>query len=89
MTGFGAVTPAIADGAVPASGSTTLPKPTATTTVTVGGITAPSVVAVPPGYAGVAQINYQIPSTVPLGQQPVVVTVGGVASNTAMLTVTQ
>jgi uncharacterized protein (TIGR03437 family) len=89
VTGFGAVTPAMADGAVPASGTTTLPKPAATTTVTVGGITAPSVVGVPPGYAGVAQINYQIPSTVPLGQQAVVVTVGGAASNPAMLTVTQ
>ena len=89
ITGFGAVTPAMADGAVPASGTTTLPKPTANTTVTIGGVVAPSVVGVPPGYAGVAQINYQIPSTVPLGQQPVVVTVGGVASNTAMLTVTQ
>jgi uncharacterized protein (TIGR03437 family) len=89
VTGFGAVTPAMADGAVVASGSTTLPKPAATTTVTIGGVVAPSVVAVPPGYAGVAQINYQIPSTVPLGQQTVVVTVGGVRSNTAMLTVTQ
>jgi uncharacterized protein (TIGR03437 family) len=57
--------------------------------VSIGGIVAPSTVAVPPGYAGVAQINYQIPSNVPLGQQPLVVTVGGVASNRAMLTVTQ
>jgi uncharacterized protein (TIGR03437 family) len=43
---------------------------------------------VPSGLVGVVQINYQVPSGVAMGTQQVVVTVGGVASSPAMLTVT-
>jgi uncharacterized protein (TIGR03437 family) len=58
--------------------------------VTVGGVTAATnYIGIPAGYAGVAQINYQIPSTVSFGSQPVVVTVGGVSSKPATITVTQ
>jgi uncharacterized protein (TIGR03437 family) len=37
---------------------------------------------------GVAQINLLVPLTVPLGTQPVVVSVGGIASASTTLTVT-
>jgi len=36
---------------------------------------------------GVTQINFTIPSNAPTGPQPVVVTVGGVPSNAATITV--
>ena len=42
-----------------------------------------------PGSVGVTQINYVVPANAPLGTQPVVVTIGGVASPPANLTVTQ
>jgi len=44
-------------------------------------------VGIPPGLVGVTQINYQVPDNVPLGRQPIVVTVGTVSSPPAMLTV--
>jgi uncharacterized protein (TIGR03437 family) len=37
----------------------------------------------------VTQINYEVPASTPVGVQQVVVTVGGVASQPANLTVTQ
>jgi|SRR5579871_1223125 len=89
ITGFGAVTPSIADGAGAVAGPLGLPKPVQNVTLTVGGVPANFAIGVPPGYAGIAQVNYQIPATAPLGQQPVVVTIGGVASKAATLTVTQ
>jgi uncharacterized protein (TIGR03437 family) len=36
---------------------------------------------------GVTQINFRIPASVPAGDQPVVVTIGGIPSNTARITV--
>ena len=41
------------------------------------------------GLVGVTQINYTVPGNTPVGVQPVVVTVGGVASRPANLTVTE
>ena len=38
---------------------------------------------------GVSQVNFTVPTTVPLGGQPVVVSVGGVKTQTGSLTVTQ
>jgi uncharacterized protein (TIGR03437 family) len=59
-------------------------------TVTVGDKQADiSFIGIPSGLVGVTQINYQVPADVPLGVQPVVVTVGGVASPPAKLNVTQ
>lgn len=92
ITGAGAVSPTEADGAAPAAGTAvaSLPAPVQTVTVSVGGVNAPIQFAgVPAGLVGVVQINYQVPATAPLGAQPVVVTVGGIPSNTATLTVTQ
>jgi len=56
--------------------------------VTVGGLPATlTFVGIPPGLAGVLQINYQIPGGVAAGAQPVIVTVGGVSSKPAYLTI--
>ena len=50
-------------------------------TLTVGGVQATVAFAgVPNGLSGVTQINFTVPLNVPAGVQPVVVTVGGVAS---------
>jgi uncharacterized protein (TIGR03437 family) len=91
VTGEGLVSPAIATGSAPASGTpiANLPKPQQAVSVTVGGVGAPVQFAgIPAGLVGVSQINYQVPSSVALGSQAVIVTVGGVSSQAAMLTVT-
>ena len=58
--------------------------------VTVGGVdAATSYVGVPSWSVGVLQINFTVPLTAAPGPQLVVVSVGGVASAGATLTVTQ
>jgi uncharacterized protein (TIGR03437 family) len=91
MTGAGATTPAAVDGAIT---STTAPFPSvvATVTVSIGGVTVPSdqVVyrgAAPGSVEGLTQIDAYVPQSVTPGSAvPVIVTVGGVASQ-ANLTV--
>jgi uncharacterized protein (TIGR03437 family) len=57
-------------------------------TVTVGGVPAAVQFAgVPQGFAGVVQVNYQIPQQAGAGAQPVVITVAGVSSPPVTLTV--
>ncbi|HEY7389638.1 MAG TPA: protease pro-enzyme activation domain-containing protein [Bryobacteraceae bacterium] len=96
ITGAGSVTPAINDGVAPPGSAPigNLPTPTQSVTVTIGGLggvaglTAPTTfVGIPEGLVGVVQINYTIPPNAPLGPQPVVVKVGGVASTAATLTI--
>jgi uncharacterized protein (TIGR03437 family) len=85
------VTPVVSTGAAPASTTalSNLPKPSQNVTVTVGGAAANiTFIGIPPGLVGVTQINFTIPSGVNPGVQPVVVKVGGVASASASLTVT-
>ena len=92
ITGEGQTYPALATGTTPDPSTPTdrLPKPVLPVTVTVGGQTAStSFVGIPYGLVGVTQINYQVPVSAPLGVQPVVVTVGTVASPAANLNVTQ
>jgi len=92
LTGAGAVTPFVATGAAPVGGTPLagLPVPQGSVSVTVGNIAAKTYFAgIPWGLVGVLQINYQVPPTAPLGPQPVVVTIGGVASQPATLQVTQ
>jgi len=91
ITGAGAVSPAIADGAAPPSSTavTDLPAPTGTTTVTIGGTEAHiDFVGIPWALVGVTQINVTVPAGIATGPQPVVVKVGGVASPPATITVT-
>jgi uncharacterized protein (TIGR03437 family) len=92
ITGDGALTPALATGAAPAAGTsvTNLPAPIQNVTMTVGGVNAPIFfIGVPPGLVGVTQVNYSVPSGLALGPQAVIVKVGGVATQAAMLTVTK
>ena len=92
LTGQGAVSPSIATGAAPSASTplTQLPAPVLPVGVTIGGVSAPlQFVGIPPGLVGVTQINFQIPQNAPLGPQPVVVTVGTVASAPVTLTVAQ
>jgi uncharacterized protein (TIGR03437 family) len=91
ITGAGTVTPAIATGAAPASGTAiaNLPRPSQSTTVTVGGVTAASeFIGIPVGLVGVTQINFQVPTSIGIGTQPVIVSTGGVASPPAQLSIT-
>ena len=92
LTGAGAVSPAIATGAAPASGTPVaqLPAPVQATGVSIGGVDATVAFAgIPTALVGVTQINLLVSTNTPLGTQPVVVTIGGVASAPATITVTQ
>jgi len=91
ITGAGAVLPAIADGAAPAASTVlaNLPMPVQPTTVTIGGTAATiDFRGIPWGLVGVTQSNVQVPKGISTGAQPVVVTVGGVASAPATITIT-
>lgn len=66
-----------------------LPMPLLPVTVTVGGVSAfVQFAGATPGVVGLTQINFAVPNSVAAGVQPVVVTVGGVASAPANITVT-
>jgi uncharacterized protein (TIGR03437 family) len=91
ITGAGAVSPAISTGAAPAASTAIaeLPKPVQPASVTIGGATATiDFIGIPAGLAGVTQINVQVPEGISTGAQAVVVTVGGIASAPATITVT-
>jgi uncharacterized protein (TIGR03437 family) len=92
MTGAGAVAPAVSTGGAPSSQAqpAALPRPLQTVAVTVAGVSAPIQFAGnAPGLVGVIQVNFQIPSGVPVGLQPVIVSIGGVASAPVTLQITQ
>jgi uncharacterized protein (TIGR03437 family) len=92
ITGEGQVSPGLTTGASPfiATPLSLLPQPTLPVAVTVGGVPAQIAFAgIPSGLAGATQINFVIPANAPLGVQPVVVTVGGIASPAATITVGQ
>ena len=89
VTGEGQVTPSLATGATPSPHAQS-PKPLLPYSVTVGGVAATiDFIGIPSGLVGVTQINYTVPGSVSTGDQPVVVTVGGVPSPAANLNVTQ
>jgi uncharacterized protein (TIGR03437 family) len=78
-TGFGATNPSFAPGVLP-SGNAPV---TAAVSITLGGVTLDPSQILYVGlsqYAGLYQVNLQVPAGVPDGNQPVVITVGGVAS---------
>ncbi|MGA2119914.1 MAG: hypothetical protein ABSH56_34880 [Bryobacteraceae bacterium] len=82
ITGDGDVFPSLATGATPATSPIAiLPAPRQPVSLTVGGVAViPLFVGIPNGLAGVTQINFTVPAGLAPGAQPVVVTVGGVAS---------
>jgi uncharacterized protein (TIGR03437 family) len=92
ITGEGDTTTFLVTGASPPSGTATsrLPRPRLPVTVTVGGLAATvSFAGTPVGLAGVSQVNFIVPAATPLGLHPVVVSVGGVRTQTGRLNVTQ
>ncbi len=92
ITGDGDTTTFLITGASPATGTaiSKLPRPKLPVTVTVGGVPANvAFVGIPPGLVGVTQLNFVVPATVPAGPQPVVVSVGGVKTQSGTLTVTE
>lgn len=89
ITGEGDVTPFVDTGSVPTGSAVTQPpQPRLPLTMTVGGVpVTPFFVGVPSWSVGVTQVNFVVPAGIPPGPQPVVVTVGGVASPPVNLTV--
>jgi uncharacterized protein (TIGR03437 family) len=76
ITGEGDVSPFLATGATPETGTSpaNLPQPIMQYVVTVGGVNAPvTFIGVPAGLAGVTQINFTVPATVPAGVQTVTI----------------
>jgi len=92
LTGDGDLTPTLPTGMTPSYGTpvSRLPQPRQQVTLTVGGIPATiQFVGVPPGLAGVTQVNFTIPQNIAPGPQQVVIAVGGVQSQAATITVNQ
>jgi uncharacterized protein (TIGR03437 family) len=96
VTGVGQVNPppgpvdaGTPDGEPPSPG--TVPVPTLPVSVTVGGVQVTNFAykGIPSWSVGVLQLNFTIPNGVAAGPQPVVVTVGGVPSLPANITIAQ
>jgi uncharacterized protein (TIGR03437 family) len=91
ITGEGDTSPALANGSTPALGTpqSRLPSPRLPVTMSIGGIPAQIVsTSIPSGFVGKTQISFKIPLDAAPGVQSVIVTVGGVDSPPANLTVT-
>ncbi|HEY4363852.1 MAG TPA: protease pro-enzyme activation domain-containing protein [Bryobacteraceae bacterium] len=91
ITGEGQVSPALATGESPPATTPVfqLPRPRLSAKMTIGGVDAPiQFIGIPSGLVGVTQVNFQIPPDAPLGDQPVIVTIGTVDSAPAKITVT-
>ena len=87
LTGVGQVTPSEATGNVPGAGE--VPVPILPLTMTIGGVAVtPVYVGIPNWSVGVLQINFVVPSTLVAGTYPIVITVGGISSQAALLTIT-
>jgi uncharacterized protein (TIGR03437 family) len=86
VNGLGPVSNAPASGD-PAS-LTTLSNTQTTPTVTLGGVNLPvSFAGLAPGYIGLYQVNATIPADAPTGNQPLIISIGGVASPSSNLPV--
>lgn len=82
-TGLGAVSSPPADGAA-GNGQATIVTPT----VTIGGTKAiVSFSGLAPGFAGLYQVNAEVPPTLKAGNQAVVIELGGASSNSVLLPV--
>ena len=86
VTGLGPVIPPVATGAQ--SPGLPLSISSFTPTVTIGGIGSPvSFSGLAPGFAGLFQINVQVPAGAASGNLDIIVTANGVASSTAKVSV--
>ena len=88
-TGLGPVTNQPASGAPAPASPNPLAKTTAAVSVTIGGVlVTPLFAGLAPGWVGLYQVNVQVPANAPVGDSvPVVVSVGGVASNQVTMAV--
>ena len=85
ITGAGEISPALKTAYAPSSGNYT---PVLPVSMTIGGSQVfLAFVGSSPGAIGVTQINFTVPGSVPTGNQPVVVTVGGISSPPANIVV--
>jgi uncharacterized protein (TIGR03437 family) len=89
LTGIGQPNVPVATGA-PAPSAEPFARANYPYTVTIGGQTVQQVpyLGLSPGYVGVAQVNIIVP-TMPPGSYPLVVTVNGVLSNSATISIAQ
>ncbi len=88
ITGDGAVSPPVLAGWTPAEGVTPVPQQTVSITVAGFAVAQPfAFIGIPSWSVGVTQINFAIPANVPVGPQPVVVTVGSASSFPATITI--
>jgi uncharacterized protein (TIGR03437 family) len=87
LTGVGTVNPLPVDGAAAGAGSAV--AMTTAVSATIGGQTAKVTFAgLAPGFVGLGQANIEVPSGLSQGDLPLVITIGGQASNSANVSVT-
>ncbi len=90
LTGAGDLSTALATAFAPSLTTPVaqLPRPLLPVSATIGGAQVfIQFAGIAPGLIGVAQVNLLVPASVPTGLQPVVVTINGVPSNPALVTV--
>jgi uncharacterized protein (TIGR03437 family) len=86
LTGIGAVNNPVGDGLL--TPTSPLSQATSSFSATIDQLNAPiGFLGLTPGYIGLAQANLTIPSTLQAGTYPLVITVNGVSSNAALITV--
>ena len=85
-TGEGVTNPASPTGSVTPSTGTSFPLPSAAVSVMIGGVQAQILYAgeAPGLIAGVLQVNAVVPASIGAGNQPIVLTIGGVMSSSAV-----
>jgi uncharacterized protein (TIGR03437 family) len=88
LSGSGAVSPPVADGAITPIG--TLVYANSPSSATIGSSTAQVAFAgLAPGFVGLVQVNIVVPSGLQTGNYPLSVTIGSETSNSATISVTQ
>jgi len=86
LSGLGTTNDTVADGA--SSPSSPLGQPLVAPTLTLNGTSIPIYFSgLTPGYVGLYQMNFQVPATTPNGDAQLVVTQGGMQSNSTILPV--
>ncbi len=87
LTGIGAVTPGVSDGA-PALGAPNLSKPTAIPTASIGGVNATvQFLGLAPGFIGLAQANILVPSSLGTASYPLTLALDGVSGTAVSVSI--